>query len=117
MEARETHGSTIGNAVKLVGEGMLPGASLLLDGKIVSGAAHLLAGGLAYGLLGPIGLALVKVNSYAASTTGKNVVKHLAEGGRQASETISETASDAKERISEVASDAKKQITKAANGK
>jgi hypothetical protein len=32
------------NAVKLVGEAFVPGASLLLDGKILTGAAHMLVG-------------------------------------------------------------------------
>jgi hypothetical protein len=113
MEAQTVHGTPLENAVKLVGEAFLPGASLLLDGKFLSGGAHVLVGGLAYGLLGPLGLLLVKVNSYAAATTGRSVVKHLAQGGSQASEA----ASEASEKVSEVASDAKKHITKVANGK
>lgn len=32
------------NAVKLLGEAFVPGASLLMDGKIVEGSIHLVAG-------------------------------------------------------------------------
>lgn len=65
------------NAIKLVGEFFAPGASLLLDGKILPGTAHLIAGFLLRGLIGPIGYGLVIANSYATSTTGKNLLKQL----------------------------------------
>lgn len=68
---------TVGNAVKLAGEAFVPGASLLLDGKILSGAAHAIVGAWAGAALGPIGLALVIANSYASSTTGKNLLKQF----------------------------------------
>jgi len=69
--------STTQNAVKLVGEAVIPGASLLMDGKILQGGAHLLAGAAAKVFLGPIGVALVIANSYAKSTTGKNLLKQF----------------------------------------
>jgi hypothetical protein len=69
--------STTQNAVKLVGEAVLPGASLLMDGKILQGGAHLLVGAAAKAFLGPIGVALVIANSYAKSTTGKNLLKQF----------------------------------------
>jgi hypothetical protein len=65
------------NAVKLVGEAILPGASLLIDGKILHGGAHLLASAVARACLGPLGVVLVMANSYSSSTTGKNLLKHL----------------------------------------
>ena len=69
--------STAQNALKLVGEAVIPGASLLMDGKILQGGVHLLAGAAAKVFLGPIGVALVIANSYAKSTTGKNLLKQF----------------------------------------
>lgn len=65
------------NAVKLVGEAIMPGASLLMDGKILEGGAHLVVGTAARMLLGPLGLALVIANSYSKSTTGKGLLKQF----------------------------------------
>ena len=65
------------NAVKLVGEAFVPGASLLMDGKILAGGAHLIIGTWAKMALGPVGLALVVANSYATSVTGKNLLKQF----------------------------------------
>jgi hypothetical protein len=70
-------GSTTQNAIKLVGEAVMPGASLLMDGKILQGGAHLLVGAAAKVFLGPIGVAFVIANSYAKSTTGKNLLKQF----------------------------------------
>lgn len=67
----------IQNAVKLLGEAVMPGASLLMDGKILTGGAHLLAGALAKVALGPLGVALVIANSYALSSTGKSLLKQF----------------------------------------
>lgn len=76
---------TVGNAVKLVGEAVVPGASLLMDGNVVGGAAHLLVGVAARVALGPLGLLLVAANSYSQSTTGKHLWNHMADVGRKAS--------------------------------
>lgn len=65
------------NAVKLVGEVFVPGASLFMDGKILPGGAHLVAGVLARAVLGPVGLALVVANSFSKSTTGKSLLKQF----------------------------------------
>jgi Family of unknown function (DUF6072) len=67
--------STLNNAVKLVGEYFLPGASRLLDGEVKDGVVHLAAGVVARMFLGPFGLLLVKANSYSRSVTGKNVTE------------------------------------------
>lgn len=77
MEDLKTPARPVDNAVKLIGEAIVPGASLLMDGKIAQGGAHLLAGAAARMLLGPIGVALVIANSYAQSTTGKNLIKQF----------------------------------------
>jgi hypothetical protein len=68
---------TVENAVKLVGEAFVPGASLLMDGKILAGGAHLIVGAWARAALGPVGLALVIANSYSQSATGKNLLKQF----------------------------------------
>lgn len=71
--------ATVQNAVKLLGETVVPGASLMMDGRIVEGGAHLLASLAAGALLGPIGLGLVAVNSYSRSTAGKHLINHFVE--------------------------------------
>lgn len=65
------------NAIKLVGESFLPGASLLMNGQIANGGAHMLVGALAKMLLGPIGVAVVIGNSFSTATTGKNLLEQL----------------------------------------
>jgi hypothetical protein len=65
---------TTKNAIKLAGEAILPGASLLMDGQILHGGLHLLAGAVAKAFLGPVGIAVVIANSYSNSTTGKNLL-------------------------------------------
>jgi hypothetical protein len=79
MESSQSPPQTkaVQNAVKLAGEAILPGASLLMEGQVAKGGAHVLAGFLATMLLGPIGLVAVIANSYSQSTTGKNVLKHF----------------------------------------
>ena len=73
----ETQSQTVNNAIKLVGEYFAPGASLLMDGKILPGTGHLIAGLLLRIAIGPIGYGLVIANSYSSSTTGKNLFKHF----------------------------------------
>lgn len=65
------------NAIKLVGEYFAPGASLLIDGKILPGTAHLVTGLLLRSAIGPIGYGLVIANSYASSVTGRNLLKQF----------------------------------------
>lgn len=78
MDASKPSSSPMGNAVKLLSEAFVPGASLLMDGKILAGGAHLLVGTWARVALGPVGLALVVANSYATSATGKSLLKQFA---------------------------------------
>lgn len=66
------------NAVKIVGEvGVVPGTSLLLDGKIVPGLAHVVAGLAARAAFGIPGLIAVAANSYAKSVTGRHLHQQL----------------------------------------
>jgi hypothetical protein len=73
----ETQNKVADNAIKLLGECFAPGASLLIDGKILPGAAHLVVGTLLRLAIGPVGYGLVIANSYASSTTGKNLFKQF----------------------------------------
>ena len=78
----ETSGSVLlGRGVKILGEaGFVPGSSLLLEGKVTSGAVHAAVGLAARSLLGPIGWALVAANSYATSVNGKGLIESV--GGK-----------------------------------
>ena len=75
----EPSGGTVGGrGVKLVGESVLtPGASLLLDGQMGSGAAHAVGGMAAAWLAGPLGWILVGANSYCKSVSGENLVGYF----------------------------------------
>lgn len=75
MQNSKSH--TTDNAVKLLGEVLVPGASLMMDGKILAGGLHTILGTWAKMALGPAGLAIVIANSYAKSTTGKNLLKQF----------------------------------------
>ena len=82
------------NGIKLLGERLLPGASLMMEGKIAAGGAHTIASTLARLLLGPTGVALVVANSFSSSATGKNLLKHLRPGKDEA-EAAPEAAPEA----------------------
>jgi len=65
------------NGVKLVGETVLPGASLLMDGQLVNGAAHAVLGAAAVAFVAPWAGLLVVADSFSKSVTGKNVWEHI----------------------------------------
>lgn len=48
-----------------------------MDGKILPGTAHLIAGLLLRTAIGPIGYGLVIANSYSSSTTNKSLFRHF----------------------------------------
>lgn len=73
-----TSGVVIGRGIKILGETVVPGASLVLDGKILPGAAHLVGGLVARWAFGPVGWLLVAANSYSKSVTGRSLPEHLA---------------------------------------
>ena len=72
-----TSGVVIGRGIKILGETVVPGASLVLDGKILPGAAHLVGGLVARWAFGPVGWLLVAANSYSKSVTGRSLTEHL----------------------------------------
>jgi hypothetical protein len=64
---------TLTNGVKLVGETILPGTSLLMDGKFAEGAGHAVIGVGARILFGPIFALVVAADSFSKSVAGKNL--------------------------------------------
>jgi len=79
------------NALKLVGElVLLPGSSLLIQGKVTQGGTHAILGVLAWKLLGrisgPVGWVLLAANSFAKSTSGKYLHDYLIDPFRKRSE-------------------------------
>lgn len=64
-------------AVKLVGEALVPGVSLALDGDIKSGVLHFVGGAVAKGLIGPVGWVYAAADSFSKSTTGKHFHQHF----------------------------------------
>lgn len=71
--------NVLANGAKLIGETILPGASLLLDGKFVNGAAHSVLGLGARVALGPIGVALICADSFSKSVTDKFLWDHMSD--------------------------------------
>lgn len=71
--------NVLSNGAKLVGEALLPGASLLMDGKFLNGAAHTVIGLGAKALLGPAALLVVCANSFAKSVTDKSLYGHASD--------------------------------------
>jgi len=69
----------LANGAKLIGEAVLPGARLLLDGKFVNGAVHSVAGLGARAALGPLGVALICADSFSKSVTDKFLWDHMSD--------------------------------------
>ncbi len=66
------------NGLKLAGEVfLLPGASLLADGKVKSGLLHAGAGIAARAVLGGPFFLVAAANSFSMSLTGENLISHL----------------------------------------
>ena len=64
--------------VKLAAEAfVLPGSSLILDGKIVPGGAHAVGSVLAKWLVGPVGWVFLAANSYSKSVTDRHLHEHV----------------------------------------
>lgn len=75
MSAEQSN--VLANGVKLVGEALLPGASLLLDGNLRNGVAHAVIGIGARVALGPVAMLVVAADSYSKSVTQKYLWQHL----------------------------------------
>ena len=68
----------------MVGETMLPGASLLMDGNLVNGAAHAALGIAAVTFIAPWAGLIVVADSFSKSVTGKNLWDHVNIGKKSA---------------------------------
>ena len=83
------------NGVKLVGERILPGTSLMMDGDIKGGLAHAAFGLLARAAFGAVAWFAVAADSYSRSVTGKGLIDHLASSSPSVPEpTIVEARKD-----------------------
>jgi len=69
------------NGVKLVGEGFLPGSSLMMDGDIKGGLVHAALGLAARAAFGPVAWFAIAADSYSRSVTGKGLIEHLSGSG------------------------------------
>ncbi len=83
----------IENGIKLIGEAVIPGASLILDGDIKGGAGHAIVGLATATLLGPARL-LVAANSFSKSVSEKHLHNHIFDLFRTSRDSISGTQSD-----------------------
>jgi hypothetical protein len=79
QQLESSGGVLLGRTLKLAGEAVAPGASLLLEGKIGAGATHLILGAVATAFLGPLGRLLVAANSYSTSVSGRGLLSSLSE--------------------------------------
>lgn len=78
QQLESSGGVLLGRTLKLAGEAVAPGASLLLEGKVGAGAAHLILGVIATMTIGPLGRILVAANSYSTSVSGQGLLSSLA---------------------------------------
>jgi hypothetical protein len=75
--------NVVGNVVKLVGEAVLPGASKIIDGNILSGVVHTAVSAIALATLGPVGGLVslgVRLNSYNSSVNQRNLWDSVRDG-------------------------------------
>lgn len=70
---------SVRNGIKILGEGMLPGASLLMDEKVGPGLVHMGAALIARAAFGVPGIAVVAANSLCTSITGKGLMGNITE--------------------------------------
>lgn len=76
MQTQSNDLNVLTNGAKLVGEAVLPGASLLMDGQFLSGAAHTVVGIGARIAIGPAAVLLVCADSFSKSVTDKSLLTH-----------------------------------------
>ena len=78
VKAADSANDIVARGVKIIGETcVVPGSSLILDGKIGPGLAHVVGGFVARWALGPIGLLAVAANSYSKSITDQHLHEHV----------------------------------------
>src|SRR3954452_17999726 len=83
----------IGRGIKILGETVVPGASLVLDGEILPGAAHLVGGLVARWALGPVGWLLVAAIFYSKSVKVKSLAEqHQSTGPEGPAESVASEA-------------------------
>jgi hypothetical protein len=82
------------NGAKLVGEAVLPGASLLMDGQFLSGAAHAVVGIGARLAIGPAAVVLVCADSFSKSVTDKTLLTHAKDALAARKEAKAEKAAE-----------------------
>ena len=71
-------GGQVVNAVKFVADQVLmPGTSLLVEGKVGAGLIHGVAGIVGRALLGPVGWMMIGLNSYSKAASDKYLWEHL----------------------------------------
>jgi hypothetical protein len=80
MQTQANDLNVLTNGAKLVGESVLPGASLLMDGQFLNGAAHAVVGIGARLALGPLAVILVCADSFSKSVTDKFLWDHVKDG-------------------------------------
>jgi len=86
------------NTLKLLGEAVLPGASLMVSGRIGSGLLHTALGVAAGALLGPVGFIgrvvpiLIAANSFSRSVNDRNLWEISDTGAREESVERPKTA-------------------------
>jgi len=72
--------NTLTNGAKILGESVIPGASLLMDGHFLNGAAHAAVGIFARVAMGPLAVVLVCADSFSKSVTNKFLWDHVKDG-------------------------------------
>jgi hypothetical protein len=69
--------TVVGNGLKMVGEALIPGGGLMMNGDVATGLLHTAVGFAAMAFLGPVAgpitRLLVSANSYSRSVSDRNV--------------------------------------------
>jgi len=80
MQTQTNDLNTLTNGAKILGESVIPGASLLMDGQFINGAAHAAVGIFARIAMGPLAVVLVCADSFSKSVTDKFLWDHVKDG-------------------------------------